>query len=159
MSEHDRLLTIIKGLPTGYNRDGQETKEPFMKGLDVTRMCVEIFEPTIQRLEVNVDKLLAAFHPEVFATDVALELVVAGTPFRDAYRQVKTSLDTLGAMDPREALKKKTHTGTTGNPRFDLATSALDAHRARIDTEVARARTAYEQLLGLEGPSALHRMA
>ena len=88
-----------------------------MKGMDVTMACVGIMAPTIERLEVNVDKLLAGFHPEVFATDVALELVVAGTPFRDAYRDVKQKLDTLGDMDPRAALAKKTHVGTTGNLR------------------------------------------
>jgi len=155
MAEHDRLLTIVKGLPTGYNRDGQETKEPFMKGLDVTMACVGIMAPTIDRLEVNEDKLLAGFHPEVFATDVALELVVGGTPFRDAYREVKQKLDSLGDMDPRAALAKKTHVGTTGNLRLEVPRASLDAHAARIDNETSRARAAFKTLMSVDGPAAL----
>jgi argininosuccinate lyase len=155
LAEHDRLVGIVKGLPTGYNRDGQETKEPFMKGLDVTLSAVSIFEPTLRRLEVNEQKLVDAFRPEVFATDVALELVVGGMPFRDAYRQVKERLDTLGDMDPRAAIAKKTHAGTTGNLGLDLVGRALDDHARRIDDEVGRARAAFASLLGLDGPSAL----
>jgi len=146
---------IVKGLPTGYNRDGQETKEPFMKALAVTRASVGIMTQTIRRLEVNTDKLLAAFHPEVFATDVAIELVVGGMPFRDAYREVKEKLGELGDMDPREAIAKKTHAGTTGNLCLDVARAGVDAHGKRIAKEVEKARAVFEGLMGLEGPAAL----
>ena len=81
IAEQVRLMSILKGLPTGYNRDGQETKEPFMNGLDVTLASVGIMGRTIEKLEVNEEKLLAGFKPEVFATDYALELVAGGKPF------------------------------------------------------------------------------
>jgi argininosuccinate lyase len=155
IAEHERLLGIVKGLPTGYNRDGQETKEPFMKGLDVTRASVRIFAPTIARLEVDEEKLLAAFHPEVFATDVALELVVGGMPFRDAYRQVKEHLDDLGQADPRAAIAKKTHLGGTARLGLEAVAGSLDAHAARVDNERTRASSAFKTLLGIDGPRAL----
>ncbi len=157
LAEAERIRMIVKGLPTGYNRDGQETKEPFMKGLAATRASVCIMAETIRRLEVNEAKLLAAFHPEVFATDVALELVGGGMPFRDAYREVKENLDTLGDADPREAIRKKTHAGTTGNLRLDVARSAVDRHGDRVQSEVTKARAAFEGLMGLEGPACLPR--
>ncbi len=155
LAEAERIRMIVKGLPTGYNRDGQETKEPFMKGVAVTRASVGIMAETIRRLEVNEEKLLAAFHPEVFATDVALELVAGGMPFRDAYREVKEKLGELGDMDPREALAKKTHAGTTGNLGLEVARSAVDAHGERIHREVEKARAAFGELMGIKGPSAL----
>jgi argininosuccinate lyase len=155
LAEAERIRMIVKGLPTGYNRDGQETKEPFMKGLAVTRASVGIMARTVRRLEVNEEKLLAAFHPEVFATDVALDLVAQGKPFRDAYREVKEGLDELGGTDPREAIAKKTHAGTTGNPGLDAARSAVGRHEERTRAEVAKARAAFEGLMGLEGPASL----
>ncbi len=127
IAEHSRILMIVKGLPTGYNRDGQETKEPFMNGMAVTRASVNIMAATVAKLEVHEDRLLAGFHPGVFATDRALDLVAGGKPFRDAYREVKESLDELSDVDPREAVKKKTHAGTTGNARLDVAAGALDS--------------------------------
>jgi argininosuccinate lyase len=155
LAEAERIRMIVKGLPTGYNRDGQETKEPFMKGIAVTRASVGIMAETIRRLEVNTDKLIAAFHPEVFATDVALELVAAGKPFRDAYREVKEKLGQLGDMDPREALAKKTHAGTTGNLGLDVALAAVDRHGERIHREIEKARRVFEALMAIEGPSVL----
>ena len=110
---------------------------------------------TIEKLSVNGEKLLAGFHPEVFATDRALELVAGGKPFRDAYRETKEKLDELGDHDPREAIAKKTHAGETANPRFEVAASELDRHALRIDTEVEKARGAFGKLMGIDGPSSL----
>jgi argininosuccinate lyase len=155
IAEHARVANIVKGLPTGYNRDGQETKEPFMSGLETTRASVEIMAATVARLEVHEEKLLAGFHPEVFATDRALELVASGAPFRDAYREVKENLAALSSVDPREAVARKTHAGATANPRFEVAESALAAFERSTEAEVSKARERFESLMGLEGPAAL----
>jgi argininosuccinate lyase len=150
-----RVQSTIAGLPTGYNRDGQETKEPFLKGLARTRATVEVMEPVLARLEVHEEKLLAGFHPEVFATDRALELVGEGRPFRDAYREVKEGLEGLSGADPREAILKKAHAGATGDLRLDVAQGAFEAHAKRTESEVSRARERFEKLMGVEGPAGL----
>ena len=102
---YNQILNILKGLPSGYNRDFQETKRPFIEGLRLTGACVRVMDITFTKLEVRQERLVAAFKaaPEVFATDEALRLVVEGVPFRDAYRQVAASLDSLQAADPRRA--------------------------------------------------------
>ena len=155
IAEYTRLMSITKGLPTGYNRDGQETKEPFMNGLAVTLASVDIMTATVEKLSVDEEKLLAAFSPEVFATDRALELVAGGKPFRDAYRETKESLDQLGERDPREAIAKKTHAGAPGNPRFEIAVRALEGHAVRIEGEVGKAGEAFKKLMAIDGPSSL----
>ena len=155
LAEYVRVMSIVRGLPTGYNRDGQETKEPFMNGLAVTFASVEIMARTIEKLAVHEKKLLAAFAPEVFATDRALELVAEGKPFRDAYRETKENLDVLRDRDPREAIAKKTHAGAPANPRFEVAEEALSGHASRIDREVAKAREVFGKLMGIDGPSGL----
>ncbi len=105
---------IMKSMASGYNRDLQETKEPFMKGFDTTRSTLRILRGLVEGLAVNEEALLAGFTPEVYATDRALELVAGGMPFRDAYDHVKQNLDALEQLDPREVIQKKQSLGATG---------------------------------------------
>ena len=102
---------ILRGLPSGYQRDLQETKEPLMEGFDVTRATLRIFAAMIPGIAVHRDALLRGFTPDVFATDRALQLVAGGMPFRDAYDFVKAHLHDLGATDPRKAIAEKRHLG------------------------------------------------
>ena len=105
------VYDLIKGSPTGYNRDLQEAKELFMEGINTTRSCLRILTPMMKGTKVNKNKLLAGFSPDVFATDRALELVAQGMPFRDAYNYVKQHLEELNQIDPTQAIQLKTHLG------------------------------------------------
>ena len=60
------IKTIIRSLPTGYNRDFQETKGPFFRGCEAGLGCVRIMDLTIDRLVVNEGRLRAAFTPEIY---------------------------------------------------------------------------------------------
>lgn len=105
------VYDLIKGSPTGYNRDLQDAKEFFMDGVATTRACLRVLSPFIEAIEVNTQALRDGFSPDVFATDRALELVGEGMPFRDAYHYVKEHLDELDRIDPAEAVAQKTHLG------------------------------------------------
>ncbi|MBN2509192.1 MAG: argininosuccinate lyase [Spirochaetales bacterium] len=121
-----QVKNIIRSLPSGYNRDFQETKEPFMRGLKLALQCVQVAELTVRNLQVHPEKLTASFTPDIFATDAAIELVAGGMSFRDAYRKVGLSLDQLSERDPAEALKTRTYQGTTGNLNLAAGTVKLD---------------------------------
>jgi argininosuccinate lyase len=82
------VYDLIKGAPTGYNRDLQEAKALLMEGVAMTRGCLRIMTPLVKATQVNRKALLKGFTPDVFATDRALELVAEGMPFRDAYNHV-----------------------------------------------------------------------
>jgi argininosuccinate lyase len=143
-----QILGILKGLPSGYNRDLQETKRPFLEGMGLAAACVRIMDLTFQKLEVCEDKLLAAFTPEVFATDEALRLVVEQKmPFRDAYRHVGTHLDSLAALDPRAVIAQRTHAGGPANLRLGLADADLTTLRAFAQEQLARFQTSLAALL------------
>lgn len=138
------VYDLLKGLPTGYNRDLQEAKEPFMEGIATTRACLRIMTGLVQGMDVNKPALLKGFTPDVFATDRAIELVVGGMPFRDAYHFVKEHLDDLKAVDPYKAVRKKVHLGAPAGLDFaKLArrcagiASFAKAQQRRIET-VAR---------------------
>ena len=107
-------LSLLHAMPGGYNRDLQDCKGLYMKGLDITRTTLRILAKVVAGLSVDAEKCRAAFTPGVFATDVALRMVSAGTPWRDAYHEVRDHLERLGDEDPDTAVNAKTHEGTTG---------------------------------------------
>lgn len=105
------VAEIVRAAPSGYNRDLQETKAPFMEGFELAISSLRILNPLVAGLEVDAAALRRGFGPEVYATDRALELVAQGMPFRDAYHQVKANLDQLAGFDPDAALAAKRHLG------------------------------------------------
>ncbi len=105
------VAEIVRAAPSGYNRDLQETKAPFMEGFELAISSLRILNPLVAGLEVDAAALRRGFGPEVYATDRALELVAQGLPFRDAYHQVKANLDQLAGYDPDAALAAKRHLG------------------------------------------------
>lgn len=109
---------LLKGLPSGYNRDLQEAKEPFLDGTATSRACLRIMTGLVGGLGVRPEALRRGFTPDVFATDRALELVAAGMPFRDAYHHVKEHLGELGNVNPVRALALKKHLGAPAGLDF-----------------------------------------
>jgi argininosuccinate lyase len=116
-----QVLNVIRSLPSGYNRDFQETKRPLMQGMETTLMSLKVFKEVLKGLQVNKDRCVAAFSPELFATDQVLHLVKEGVAFRDAYRQVAAALDAVETIDPVADILSKTHAGATGNLGLDIS--------------------------------------
>lgn len=142
-----QTLEIIRGLPSGYNRDFQETKRPLMQSCQITHEALVIMKLTIDQLTVNEKACLEAMTPELFATDYALELVQKGMPFRDAYRTVAAQLDTLGQYDPVENIMSKKHCGATGNLGLSLSEKKLQEVSAWVVSEGGRIEGAMKKLL------------
>ncbi len=128
-----QIKSIIRSLPTGYNRDFQDTKEPFLRGCKTTLLSIRIMELSIKNLIVNTQKCIEGFTPENFATDVALELVASGMSFRDAYVKVGLEVESLANRDPVEAIKLRTHTGTSGNLGLELSRNSIKELRTEMN--------------------------
>ena len=141
------VYDLIKGLPTGYNRDLQDAKEPFMEGIATTRACLRVLSPFIEAIQVNKQALKDGFTPDVFATDRALELVGEGMPFRDAYNYVKENLGELEKIDPAKALAKKTHLGAPMGIDWMLLKERVTAVNGIVSDERKTIAHAVEKLL------------
>ncbi len=146
------IYDLIKGSPTGYNRDLQEAKELFMEGIATTRASLRIMAPMIQDTKVNEQKLIDGFTPDVFATDRALELVGEGMPFRDAYHYIKENLHELENIDPTEAILLKTHMGAPLGLDWDYFGDRIDAVRDTVGEERRAFNEAVSELLGVTYP-------
>jgi argininosuccinate lyase len=147
-----QIKSILRAMPSGYNRDLQETKGPFMEGCALGLGCVQVVDLLMGRLAVNEQRLLEGFRPEIYAADRALELAAAGMPFRDAYRRVAAELQDLQARDPREAIARKTHTGAPGNLRLEVAEARLASLQQANAERSARVRAKLKALAGFEVP-------
>ncbi len=123
-------LTLLHAMPGGYNRDLQDAKMLYMKGLDITRTTIRIMAKMVEGLEVLSDVCRAAFTPGVFATDVALRKVAAGVAWRDAYHEVRDNLDALNDEDPDAAVKCKKHEGTCAGINLKLYDKRIASLRA-----------------------------
>jgi argininosuccinate lyase len=79
------LLMTLKGLPSTYNKDLQEDKEPLFDAVDTLGAVLQIACGVLSTLTPNPEKLRAALATEMLATDLAEYLVRKGVPFRETH--------------------------------------------------------------------------
>lgn len=82
-------LAMLKGIPSGYNKDLQEDKELLFDAVDTLLLLLPPTRETIAALQFDESALRAALSDEsLLATDLADELVRRGVPFREAHSLV-----------------------------------------------------------------------
>jgi argininosuccinate lyase len=151
------LFMTMKGLPTTYNRDMQEDKEPIFTAADQLCASLEMARVVVDSAKLNAAKPAAAAEESwVVATDLAEALARNGTPFHSAHQIVgRLVLDSVRAgkkpsdwsaeslvafapeftpamaalLKPTEGMKTREIRGGTG-PR--VVSGALLAARARL---------------------------
>lgn len=83
------LFVTMKGLPTTYNRDMQEDKEPIFTAADQLSTSLEMARVVVESAKLNAAKPAAAAEESwVVATDLAEALARNGTPFHSAHQIV-----------------------------------------------------------------------
>ncbi|MBO9371242.1 MAG: argininosuccinate lyase [Chloroflexi bacterium] len=82
------MLTTLKGLPTGYNKDLQEDKEPLFDAVDTLNLALPVAAGVVRTLQVNPERMEAALDDGMLATDLADYLVERGVPFRQSHHLV-----------------------------------------------------------------------
>jgi argininosuccinate lyase len=82
------LLTTMKGIPSGYNKDLQEDKHAVFDAEDTLTGCLAVVKSVIGGLTLNRERAARAASGLLLATDVADYLVGKGMPFRRAHEVV-----------------------------------------------------------------------
>src|SRR6267378_3178523 len=150
------LLTILKGLPSAYNRDLQEDKEALFDSVDTVRGALEVFSAMLPALTINRERMESlANDPQLLATDLAEYLVGKGVPFREAHAivgKLAASGKRLNALsdeefraashafaedvrevfDVRKALRRR---GATGSPSPENIERQIARWRQLLQTE------------------------
>jgi argininosuccinate lyase len=155
--ELSALFVTMKGLPTTYNRDMQEDKEPIFTAADQLNASLEMARVVVESVKLNPAAPAAAAEQSwVVATDLAEALARNGTPFHKAHQIVgRLVLESVRAgkrpadwtaqelvefapefrpemialMRPDEGMKSREIRGGTGP---QAVAAALAAARARL---------------------------
>ncbi len=155
------MLALVRGLPSGYNRDQQEDRGPLLAAPRRAKDAVDLLALALPHVHFDAARGKAMLD-EGFtqATDLAEALVRKGVPFREAYgavgalvrRAVDAGIalravsldvaqsvhsaidaDALAALDPARAAAAKESAGGTG-PR------SVAAQRETLRARASRAR-------------------
>ncbi len=92
------FLMTMKGLPSTFNKDLQEDKEPLYDAVDTLRDSLQIAGGVLATLTVNAERMVAALVPEMLATDLAEYLVRKGIPFRETHHVAGAAVRLAEAM-------------------------------------------------------------
>lgn len=149
ISDLMQTLVVTRALPSGYNRDFQETKRPLMNGFKTTIDSLIVCNLTIKKMSVNADRCIAACTQELFATDKVLELVQKGVPFRQAYQDVAQTLEAVSHEDPVKNIQAKTHLGAPGNLGIDISTKLIDQLQQWVEQEQANIVSTFKNLMNI----------
>lgn len=79
------LSVTIKGIPSTYNKDLQESVEPMLDMVKSTQDSIQIATGVLSTLTINPEKMKASLDPFMLATDLADYLVRRGLPFRETH--------------------------------------------------------------------------
>lgn len=79
------FLMSIKSIPSTYNKDMQEDKEPLFDCLTTVEHSVLISTGVLSTLSINKEKMEGALTMDMLATDLADYLVRKGVPFRETH--------------------------------------------------------------------------
>jgi argininosuccinate lyase len=112
------LLTTMKGLPSGYNKDLQEDKQTVFDAEDTLAGCLAVVASVVGGLTLNRARAETAASGMLLATDAADYLVGRGVPFRRAHEIVGALVRTLVAAR-REFSDLSVDEWRAASPLFD----------------------------------------
>lgn len=108
-----QIILISNNLPSGYFRDLQIIKEVFLPAFDELKDCLRMVTHMMREVKVNEHILDDDKYSLLFSVEEVNRRVLAGMPFRDAYKQVGLDIE-AGKFVPSKSVNH-THEGSIGN--------------------------------------------
>lgn len=138
------ITLITNNLPSGYFRDLQIIKELFIPSFEEINDCLHMVSRMMAEVKVNEHVLDDDKYQLIFSVEEVNRLVLEGTPFRDAYKQVGLEIEKGNFKHNKQV--NHTHEGSIGNlcndriellkqeiiDQFDFK-SVVDAERKLIE--------------------------
>ncbi|MDA8611888.1 argininosuccinate lyase [Flavobacteriaceae bacterium] len=114
----NQLALLTTNLPSGYHRELQLAKGPIIDAVQELKSCLDILLFSLPQLKVSQNTTDQKKYDYLFSVDTLNADVIAGKPFRDAYRELGEAIEN-GTYVPNRNLKH-THVGSVGNLGLDL---------------------------------------
>ena len=119
LAAENSINLLCSSLPHGYHRDLQLLKDILFPALEQVHACLQMADYMLQHISVQERILDAPVYDHLFTVEEVNRRVLAGVPFRDAYRQVGIEVNE-GRFRADRTLHH-THIGSIGN----LATAEI----------------------------------
>ena len=114
MSAENEISLMCSNMPHGYHRDYQLLKDVLFPVLESMHECLDMAVFMLENIQVNEHILDSPLYDYLFTVEEVNARVLAGVPFRDAYRQVGAEVNE-GSFHYRPAGLNHTHIGSIGN--------------------------------------------
>ncbi len=108
-----QITMIVNNLPSGYFRDLQIIKEVYLPLFDEMIDILVMTRSMVEQIKVNESILDDAKYDLIFSVEEVNKRTLAGTPFRDAYKQVGLEIE-AGNFTPDKNIAHS-HEGSIGN--------------------------------------------
>lgn len=83
------ILTVLKALPLGYNKDLQEDKEGLFDTVDTLKNCLAVFTPFLESLQFQTETIKkSTVDSYIWSTHILECLVKSGVAFRQAHELI-----------------------------------------------------------------------
>lgn len=109
----NQITLICNNLPSGYFRDLQIIKEVFLPSFDELKDCLRMVTHMMREVKVNEHILDDDKYSLLFSVEEVNRRVLAGVPFRDAYKQVGLAIEAGEFVADKQV--HHTHEGSIGN--------------------------------------------
>ena len=109
----NEIALMTTNLPAGYHRDLQLLKENLFPAFTSLKECLEMTQLMLENIEINSDILSDSKYDYLFSVEVVNQLVLDGTPFREAYKTIGLAIEE-GQYQPTKEVEH-THQGSIGN--------------------------------------------
>lgn len=127
------VAMMTTNLPSGYHRELQLLKELLFPAFTDLKNCLHMATFMLQNITVNTDILSDPKYAYLFSVEEVNRLVLNGTPFRDAYKQVGLAIE-KGDFKPDKQVNH-THEGSIGNLGNKEITASFDKLLNAFDFE------------------------
>jgi len=118
------VAMMTTNLPSGYHRELQLLKELLFPAFADLKNCLHMATFMLQHIEVKTDILNDPKYAYLFSVEEVNRMVLDGTPFRDAYKQVGLAIE-QGNFNPDKKVNH-THEGSIGNLNNAEITASMD---------------------------------
>jgi len=109
----NEIALMTTNLPAGYHRDLQLLKENLFPAFTSLKECLDMTQLMLDHIQVNTAILADAKYDYLFSVEVVNQLVLDGTPFREAYKEIGVAIEE-GTYQPAKEVHH-THQGSIGN--------------------------------------------
>jgi argininosuccinate lyase len=113
------MLGLLKGLPSGYNKDLQEDKRALFDAIDLIALVLPAVTGAVAEIAFDEKRMFAAISSTMMATDLADYLVRKGSTFRQAHEAVGSLI--------RESESKRCDLGSLDLESFTSAHALFEA--------------------------------